>query len=594
MNPSREVLDAKLSELEAVSGVSENDIASSLSSLRPPDSTDVACKEWQYETLAFSFLESHTNSKNSWGSHFEPMMVLRGDDGRTVETPSLKQIDAAALSYWQQRAKATTNPLLKARYAGLVWELSEVAVGDKPNHIMARLYCDAILNVADRKLHQYEVDVIKKLGRALSVAISLNDQPLIGKAKQTIIKFEREVGEDSKPGLWGFSFDLLVGNRKVPLSNEEEVEIINVLEERLQRLKTGDPWHCEHAVEKLARYYRQRGREADCSRVIRDLGSAFEHATENVAPLAASTRLEHMYQVYRQFNLTTEAERVACRIRELGPEVLADMKPMSHKQEIPQEEFDAYVERIVEGTLGEVFARIAIRYVETRDSVEKQLTDLSKQAPLSFLITNQLMDHRGRVVATVGSLEEDLDGHVVTQMSKNMGISSVFLAAVLDRAIRKFSVSEAVLLDYVVSSPVFDHEQEKLLAVGIRSYLQKDVVVAIHTLVPQIEAAIRNLVELTGGAVLKPRDGGGFLLRALDELLRSPQVDAALGKDVTLYLRVVLTDQRGWNIRNDVCHGMFPYERASHVVADRLLHILLLMAQLRFKEPTPTRSSREN
>lgn len=581
MNPSKEILDAKLSELEAVSGVSEHDIESALSSLRVPDSTDEACKEWQYEALAFNFLESYANNKNTWGSHFGPMMVFRGDDGRTVENPSLKQIDTAAMSYWQQRAKATTNPLLKARYAGLVWELSEVATGDKPNHVMARLYCDAILNIADRKLHQYEVDVIKKLGRALSVAISLNDQALIEKAKQTIVKFEREVGEDSKPGLWGFSFDLLVGSRKIQLSSEEESAVINALEERLQRLKGGDPWRCESAAGRLARYYRGRGLDAECSRVIRDLGSTFESAAENAVPLAASSRLEHMYQVYRQFNLMADAERVASMIRELGPKVLSDMKPLSHMEEIPREKFDAYVESIVEGTLDEAFARIAIRYIERRDAVEKQLRELSKQAPLSFLFTKQLMDHQGRVVATVGSLEDDPDGHVVSQMSQNMGISSVFLKAVLDRAVTKFSVSEDELVSYLYLSPLFADEQRKILMAATHAYLQKDFLVAIHLYVPQIEAAIRNLVELTGGGVLKPREGGGFHLRTLDELLRTEQVNKALGEDVALYFRVVLTDQRGWNIRNDVCHGLFPHQKASGVVVDRLLHILMVLAQLR-------------
>lgn len=581
MNPSKQVLDEKLAELEAISGVSEHDIESAISALRQPDSTEEACKEWKYEALAFSFLEGHIDKKNSWGSHFGPMMVFRGDDGVTVEKPSLQQIDKEAIFYWKKRAETTANPLLQARYAGLVWELSEPAVGEKPNHTIARIYCDAILNMADKSLHQYEVDVIKKLGCALSVATSLNDQTLIGRAKQAILKFEREVGEDSKPGLWGFSFDLLVGNKKVSLSNEEEAAIINALEERLQRLKKGDPWRCESAAGRLARYYRGKDREVECSRVIRDLGSTFESAAKNAAPLAASSRLEHMYQVYRQFNLTSDAERVACIIRELGPKVLADMKPLSHMEEIPREKFDAYVESIVEGTLADAFARIAIRYVERRDAVEKQLCDLSKQAPLSFLFTNQLMDHRGRVVATVGSLKDDPDGHVVSLMSQNMGISSVFLAAVLDRAVNKFGVSENALVSYLLLSPIFDGEQGKFLLAATHAYLQNDFAVAIHLYVPQIEAAIRSLVELTGGAVLKPREGGGFHLRALDDLLRTEQVNDVLGKDVALYFRVVLTDQRGWNIRNDVCHGTFPHRNASRVVADRLLHVLMVLAQLR-------------
>ena len=407
MNPSRQILDEKLAELETVSGVTEHDIESAISILRTADSVEEACQEWQYEALAFSFLEENTNKRNTWGSHFGPMMVFKGDDGKTVERPSIRQINKDTISYWQERVQITTNPLLRARYAGLVWELSKPAIGEKPSHTIARIYCETMLAIADKKLHQYEVDIIKKLSRALSLAITLNDPVLIERAKQTIMRYEREVAEDSKPGWWGFSFDLLIGNKKVSLSDTEETEIIDTLEKRLQRLKGGEPWRCEHAAERLARYYRGKDREPECSRVIRDLGSTFENASKNAAPLAASSWLEHLYTVYRQFNLMADAERVALMIRELGPKVLADMKPLSYQQEIPQKEFDAYIESILAGTFEEVFARIVVRYIPRRGDVEKQLQDLSRQAPLSFLITEQLMDHRGRVVATVGSLGDD-------------------------------------------------------------------------------------------------------------------------------------------------------------------------------------------
>lgn len=581
MNPSKQTLDAKLAALETVSGVSEHDIESAISTLRKAESAGEACQEWQYELLAFSFLEERIDKKNNWGTNFGPMMVFKGDGGGTVERPSLQQIDKCTLSYWQQRAETTTNPLLQARYAGLVWELSEPAVRERPKHTIARLYCDALLNIADKKLHQYEVDIIEKLGRALSLSISLNDSSLIERTKQTIMKYEREVAEDSKAGLWGFSFDLLVGNKKVPMSGEEEREIIDALEARRQRLKEGDPWICEHVAERLARYYRGKHREDDCFRVIRELGHAFETAAKNAVPLQASSWLEHMYQVYRQFNLMADAEGVALMIRELGPKVLANMKPLSYQQKISSDEFEAYVEKMVAGTFEESFARIAMSYIPKRGEVEKQLRDLSRHAPFSFLITKQLMDHCGRVVATVRSLEDDLDGHVVNQMSQNMHVVSIFLAAVVDRATAKFSVSEDGLLNYLLLSPVFYGEQRKYLLTATHAYLEKDFVVAIHVYVPQIEAAIRNLVEITGGAVFKPRDGGGFHLRTLDELLRTEQVSNVLGEDVALYFRVVLTDQRGWNIRNNVCHGTFPHEHASRVVADRLLHILIVLAQIR-------------
>ena len=87
-----------------------------------------------------------------------------------------------------------------------------------------------------------------------------------------------------------------------------------------------------------------------------------------------------------------------------------------------------------------------------------------------------------------------------------------------------------------------------------------------------------------GGMRERFRRGGGFQLRTLDEILRIMQKNPTLNEDLALYFRVVFTDQRGWNVRNEVCHGLASYGLFSSIVADRLMHILLVLAQLRLKE----------
>jgi hypothetical protein len=584
MNPSKEVLDNKLAEFERASNCSELEIYLELEKLRNGDIEDEPCPEWVYESMAFAFLENYTDKKNGGGTYFGPLAVWQTNDGKTVENPSLAHVNEDAIAYWEKRSQSTNNPLLKARYAGLVWDLSLTATGKRPHYSLAHRCCEAIFEIAERRSHKYDVDVIKKLKRALSIAISLNSEELIQRAKEAILKYEDLLAEDSKPGLWGFSFDLLVVNKKVNLSNREEREIIDALEARLQRLKDGEPWACEHAAERLARYYRAKGQEDDCSRVIEILGSAFENAAKNVAPVLASSWLEHIHQVYIQFNLKADADRVAQSIRELGPKMRDEMKAISHEMKIPREEFDAYVEQMADGDLDTALERITSHYIPPREEVENQLHDLAQQAPISFLFSRQITDYQGRMVAVVGPLEDDLDGNIVRQMSQNMTLSFMFLSAVLDKAISKFSLTDEVILSYLFQAPIFTPQQKELLSIGIRAYLGKEYVVAVHLLIPQIEAAIRNLVEMSGGAVLKPRQGGGFHLRTLDDILRSEQVKHALGEDVALYFRVVLTDQRGWNIRNDVCHGSSPHDQLSKGVADRLMHILLVLAQLRVEE----------
>ena len=50
------------------------------------------------------------------------------------------------------------------------------------------------------------------------------------------------------------------------------------------------------------------------------------------------------------------------------------------------------------------------------------------------------------------------------------------------------------------------------------------------------------------------------------------------------YFRVLLTDKRGWNLRNNVAHGMSVMKDFDKQTADRLLHAFLCLGLVRLKE----------
>ena len=132
-------------------------------------------------------------------------------------------------------------------------------------------------------------------------------------------------------------------------------------------------------------------------------------------------------------------------------------------------------------------------------------------------------------------------------------------------------------------------KRRSLIARAIKHYLNGDFVEAIHLFIPQIEAVVRHVVEELGGLVLKSNRHGGMNFPTLDPLLQSNCLAAAFGdrgKEVIRYLRVLLTDQRGWNVRNDVSHGLWDENRFMQPVADRLFHVLLVFALIRPTDPT--------
>jgi hypothetical protein len=537
-----------------------------------------------WEQMAFDFTEKYPDEKSGWGTYFGPLFVLPNEEGKMVEYPSIQRITPEIISYWEKRAKESTHPIFKARYSNLVWDFSEKITGEKPHYSIAQIYIDSIIEIAEKDLHKYSVDVIKKLERALSLALSINDKERINRLIETIISYEKKIGEDDKPGLWGFSYEFLIKNKKVPISDDKKRAILIDLEKRFDRLLKGNNhWAAQRAALLLVDYYSKIGKKEKVKEILLKYGELVQRQAEKASPLVASAWLEELYHLYLQYGMKNEADKISNKIRELGRKAKDELKEIKIPIETPKNELEKYINWLTDGDLKTVLQKIAVNYIPKKDEVIKQLQDLSKSAPISFLFTHKIIDTEGRPVATVGTLEEDIDGHIVLQISQNMQISSIFLRETLNTLIDKFKLTTEKIIDYLYESPIFDERKKEFLIKGIEAYLKGDYVISLHILIPQIEAIIRNLSEKVGVPILKHSRTGGFFYRTLDELLREKGIIKVLSEDMCLYFRILLTDPRGWNLRNEVCHGISRTERFNLISADRIFHALLCLSLVKEK-----------
>lgn len=542
------------------------------------------------ESMAFSFMEDYRDKDTGWGTYYGPFAVFQ-KDGQWVESPSIQLITQETLIYWKKRAKEAVHPILKCRYADLVWEFSQPTISKKPSFEMARIVIDASIDIAKGDLHRFEGNTIRKLRRAMGLALSLNDNKRIISVRDSIIAYEDTICDDHKRGLWGFAYDtLLEENKKVPLTEDIENKIIEDLESRLTRVtdKPGspefNPFSAETAALRLASYYRRLDRSDDIKRVLLAYGKSFSEASKDAAGMVASAWLQRVHSVYLEFGMNKEAELIAAKLPELGQKTIDEMKSISHEVEIPKEKIDKYIAAMAEGELEFVLSRIAAKYIPSREETEDQLKEISKKYVFQSIVPKSICDKKGQTVAHIGNILEDLEGNVVHQMSQNIVFASFFLNQLLKELVTKFGLTAEKIGAELYKSPVYSENKRDIVEAGLKAYLEDDFLVSIHLLVPQIEDAFRNIVEEMGGPIYRRNRYGGFHLRTLDDLLRDERCIQALGEDALLYFRVLLTDTRGWNIRNSVCHGLPSIETFNPQVADRIVHALLVLAQLRIQE----------
>ena len=78
-----------------------------------------------------------------------------------------------------------------------------------------------------------------------------------------------------------------------------------------------------------------------------------------------------------------------------------------------------------------------------------------------------------------------------------------------------------------------------------------------------------------------------MMLKNYDELLRVEMIAKTFGGDIVHYLRGLFSDQRCWNLRNRACHGIIPDASLNESAADRVFHVLLVLALVKASSPIP-------
>jgi len=532
--------------------------------------------ELNSEKIAFLFFETYENLYPRWGTYYQPYFgPVSIDDGQIYEIPSLSVITEEMLNYWEDRAEQTNNLIMKARYSGLVYDLTQKILGKKPNYKTVVTYVKTLILVCDKDLCERHIETIKKITRAYKVACSRKDKSLIESCIDTAIRLEDRIPKESEASLLGFCFDLFVLGKEKLLKEEQKEKLVSDLETRFVNVSTNNYSFqiCKSAGIPLAEYYRTQKRLEDVKRIVTIIERSFELSCQGQDASFQSFHYKDLYKLYIKFNLTDEAENISKKIVEVGSGVIENMQLFTQSMEIPEKSLDQYIFTTIEGGFDKALSRITHQFIPKKDEIKQQVQK-NDHDPFTTTSSITLYDHRGIPTAKM----IDSTDFEVSQLCKNMGNNSWILRHLFIKVTEEYNAKAEDYLAFFYSSPLFDKSKKSIVEKGIFAFLTEDYITAIHLFVPQVEAAIRKLVELRGGLIVIENKNDGFQSRTLDTLLRDDIVKDYFGDDIAFYLKILLTDQRGWNIRNKVCHGISPIEEFNDSIADRIMHAMLCLA----------------
>ena len=544
------------------------------------------------ELLAFEFQPWAQGSP--WDTHFGPLVTLQKEDGGEAYIPDKAWLDAKSIAFWRDRAATAKHPLLSARYADLVWDM-ETAVDagtkrdGKMGTVAASSYIEAAVLPGFDRMYAYQA-----AQRGLTLAIALNNSALRDKARAALLSLHKQSKADGTR--WFDAYDILIGQPKSGLIEVERDGFIADLEAGLARCANEavpasfDPHYVQGFAERLISHYRREKRQADEKRVHAVVARATEHFASLADAMLASSVLNDAMDSYRNAGLLGDAECVRRLQVEKVREANGQMASFRHEVTITFEQVEAFKAEIVVDDPALTLARIASNFLLKRDELEALVDRQEEIAPLQARITQTIMGEDYQV-ASVGSTEEDPFGRVLRQSIMALQLNTPWLSWAIEAAIERHKFELGHFVQWCNRAGLFG--DGILLSAGLDAWLIGDDLKATHILIPQVERALRNLVDSVGCSPTKPdrRFKGAQAAVTMGEIIFNKDTVAAFGKggpNLALHFAALYADPRGMNLRNELAHGLLDWRAMHNGTVMWIVHSLLLLGLWRRPSPDPS------
>jgi lysyl-tRNA synthetase class 1 len=532
------------------------------------------------EVLAFGLVGAR-RYESPWNTFFAPMATLTGKDGSIQYAPDIAGTPPTVLGHWADRARTLQHPVLKARYADLVWDMAATIGGVRRDPEMARLAIDsylASLSADCRKELYYRFEAAL---RAFDLARLINDSERITRARDGLMELHRAAMVENVGNIWQ-TFDRLMEDRKSGVTPEQRDELVADLEKLVARFTdismpdVFNPHAARDSASRLIKHYTRLYQSEDVKRLHTATAKAFEHFAGMSSPMLAAAVLQTAVDEYRDAGLAEDTRRVRILMQQKIGESRSEMGQIGHEVEISKDDIEKFLDSVVLEDLGQTFVRLAVEFLLKRKELETQVQQTLEEAPLMAHITQTIMadDH---VAAIIGSVQDDPFGRLFQQAKFSFSFSALWLHHAMERTMEKHDVQPEHFAGWANRHGLYD--DMGLLLDGVRAWFNGDYVKTVHVLVPQVEHGLRWIAAQVGKPVTKahPTVQGASVSINMGDILYSKEIAAALGPDLTLHLLALYADPRGLNLRNEVAHGMIPRGAIHGHLARLVIHTLLVL-----------------
>jgi hypothetical protein len=532
--------------------------------------------------------------KSCWNTYFRPRSSEEQSDGSVIHSPDIRQLDVASIRRWKQRAEITNDPVVRARFADVVWDLEQVITGGGARPFeFAKVAVNAYLQGVSEQRFGAPILSTFPLHRALMIASQLKDSDLIRTVSTRIL----ELGESApltSIGIWDMPSSAFLGIRRMPADLTRRM--MDQLEGRLADASAvGNEYACFVAGSSLLEFLHPVKDRSTRQRIVRVVGDVHRRNAEQWPSLRAIGLLRTIAILYEQEALPEEAKALHLYIEQRGESAHLEMKSFEYTISLDQQETEMQINRLLAGNAAyPALYRLASACLPDPDALRTFIAESGEELLLSRTIPRSYHGRNGLPSSQVGMPDEDPGGNLVELFRKDLEVKMIYLVLGIRAARKKFKVSPSELIDQMlIGSPLFREDRRGFFEQGFAAYENGDYMKAVHVLVPQVETMMRELLGVLGVAKTKPNPAEPHLFehKNMNDFFREPDVIESIEENLYLFLKSLYIDKRsGLNLRNDLAHGLVEIGDFSEQTASLVIQSIILLSM---PNPTEVYVSRE-
>lgn len=522
------------------------------------------------------------DSKAAWdNAYYGPSMSWPVEDGGHFESPSRVRVTPDAISQWRNRRTKLTHAVAVARYADTAWDLAAIA-GVQRDIADAIAAIDAYLEFGDQAIDFRRGE--NRLVRALMIARSIRDQGRIAKVTEKLFNGAmNESGHASDRYCTTAAIQYLL--LEDGLSSDQAASLVAHSEQLVKReCVRANRYPVQAVGDLLLRHYRRKQLSEEEKRLAKVISGCFELLAERDPGIGALFNHEIAHKYLSDAGLQNDAQRAKKNLAAARETAKSQMSKYEYEIPDSEEQIRKQAEAVTDGSLYEVLGKYFATHLLSKQYTVQSFKGVENGAAIMQLMPQTIITDTGGSI-NMPPVGENREQHLLRHFAWLLDVNSRFLDYTTRLLIEKHTLTPHWFAAIGEASALFPRWRHRVRLRAFEAYFCHDYCSFICTMVPQIEHAFRCWMRESGIATEVTRDHAMWRQLTLHAMLSRSDLVGLMGEELNWYVKGLLIEDRGWNLRDSVCHGLADQTWFSKAKADRLIH---LTVGLSLVGPQPT------